>query len=104
MCYEFGQLSEDLEVNSRKEYSPAMHILQVQTGCSRYSELTVNMNNILPKVININFNMLQFTTVLKLFLNFFIFCVKHLLRGHHPPECTGAHELRSCNNASKGFS
>jgi len=58
MCYEFGQLSEGLEVNSGKEYPRCNAlILQVQTGCGRYSELTVNTNNILPKVININFSM-----------------------------------------------
>jgi len=62
------------------------------------------MNNILPKVININFSLLQFSTVLTLFLNFFPFCVQRLLHGHHPPECTGAQELRSCDKISKCFS
>jgi len=41
--------------------------------------------------------------MLELFLNSFTFYV-HLLCGHHPPECTGAHELRSCDNISKCFS
>jgi len=52
------------------------------------------MNNILLKVINDNFSTLRFTSVLKVVLHCFAFCVHCLLGGHHPPECKDAHELR----------
>ena len=65
-------------------------------GSSRNSELIINMSNILLQVINDNFSMLQFSIVVKLFLHCFTFCVQCLLGGHHPAECTGAHEIRSC--------
>jgi len=66
------------------------------TRSGRNSELITNTNNILLKVINDTFSMLQFTTVLTFLLHCFTFCVECLLGGHHPPECTGAHELKSC--------
>jgi hypothetical protein len=66
------------------------------TGCGRNSELIINKNNILLKVIDINFSTSQFTMVLNFFLHGFTFCVQCLLGGHHPPQCTGAHELSSC--------
>ena len=55
------------------------------TGCGRNSELIINKNNILLKVIDTNF-----------FLHSFTCCVQGLSGGHHNPQCTGAHELRSC--------
>jgi len=64
--------------------------------CGRNSELIINRNNILLKVIDTNFSTSQFTVVLNFFLHSFTICVQCLLRGHHPPQCTGAHELRSC--------
>ena len=60
------------------------------------SELIVNTNNILLKIINDNFSMLKFPTVLKFLLHCFTFCVQCLLGGHHPLDCTGANDLRSC--------
>jgi hypothetical protein len=66
------------------------------TECGRNSELIINKNNILLEVIDINFSTPQFTVVLNVFLHSFTFCVQYLLGGHHPPQCTGAHELRSC--------
>jgi hypothetical protein len=66
------------------------------TRSGRNSELIINTNNILLKVINDNFGMLQFTAVLAFLLYCFTFCIEYLLGGHHPPECTGAHELESC--------
>ena len=66
------------------------------TGYGRNSELIINMNNILLRVLNDNFSTLQFTIVLKFVSHCFTFCLQCLLGGHHPPECTGAHELRNC--------
>ena len=66
------------------------------TGCGRNSELIINKNNILLKVIDTNFSTSQFTMVLNFSLYSFTFCVQCLLGGHNPPQCTGAHELRSC--------
>ena len=66
------------------------------SGCGRNSELIINKNNILLKVIDTNFSTSQFTVVLNFFLHSFTFCVQWLLGGHHPPQCTGLHELRSC--------
>src|SRR5215510_3773604 len=63
------------------------------TRCGRKSELIINKNNILRRVINTNFSMSQFTLVLIVFLHSFTFCVQCLLDGHHPPQFTGAHEL-----------
>ena len=63
-------------------------------GSGRNSELTINTNNILLKVISDNFSTLQFTRVLKVVLHCFAFCVQCLLGGYHPPECTGVQELR----------
>ena len=54
------------------------------------------MNNNVLKVSNINFNMSQFTNMLKLFLHCCTFCMQSLLCGYHTPECAGVHELRSC--------
>jgi len=56
------------------------------TGCSRNSELLINTNNILLKVININFSMLQVTSVLHCFYIVALFCVQY----------RGAHEFRTC--------
>jgi hypothetical protein len=44
-------------------------------GCGRYGELIINTNNILLKIIIVNFNMLQFTVVFQLVFRCFIFCV-----------------------------
>jgi hypothetical protein len=46
------------------------------TGSCRNIELIINMNNIFIKVINDNFSMLQITIALKLFLQYFTFCVQ----------------------------
>ena len=64
------------------------------TGSRRNSELIINTNNIILKVINDNFSTLRFTSVFKVVLHCFTFCVQCLLGGHHPPECTDAHQLR----------
>ena len=72
-----------------------MSYLYINTGCGRNSELIINKNNILLKVIDTNFSISQFTMVLNFFLHSFTFCVQCVLGGHHPPQCTGAHEL-SC--------
>ena len=66
------------------------------TECGRNSELIINKNNILLKVIDTNFSTSQFTMVLNFILHSFTCCVQCLLGDHHPPQCTGAHELRSC--------
>ena len=66
------------------------------TGSGINSELIINANNILLKVINDNFSMLQFTTVLTFLIHCFTFCVQCLFGSHHCPECTGAHKLKSC--------
>jgi len=76
-------------------YGPLMPA-EACTGSCRNSELIINMNNILIKIINENFSMLQFTIALKLFLHYFTFCVQSFSGGHHRPECTGAYYLRSC--------
>ena len=70
----------------------------VNEGCGRNSELIINKNNILLKIIDTSFSTSQFTMALNFFffLHSFTFCVQCLLGGHHPPQCTGAHELRSC--------
>ena len=68
---------------------------QGTTGCGRNSELIINKNNILLKVIDTNFSTSQFTMVLNFFLHSFTFCVKCLLGDHHPQR-TGAHKFRSC--------
>jgi len=45
--------------------------MEENTGCGRNSELIINKNNILLKVIDTKFSMSQFTTV----LNFFFYLV-----------------------------
>jgi len=70
------------------------HSVLLCTGCGRNSELIINKNNILLKVIDTNFSTSQFTMVLNFFLHSFTFCVQCLLGGHHPSQCKGAHELR----------
>ena len=66
------------------------------TGCGRNSELIINKTNILLKLIDTNFSTSRFTIALNFSLHSSTFCVQCLLGGHHPPHCTGAHELRSC--------
>jgi hypothetical protein len=66
------------------------------TECGRISELIINKNNILLNVIDTSFITSQFIMNLNFFLHIFTFCVQCLLGGHHPPRCTGTHELRSC--------
>jgi hypothetical protein len=56
----------------------------VYTGCGRNSELIINKNNILLKVIDTNFSTAQFTMVLNIFLHSFTLCVQCLLGGLHP--------------------
>lgn len=56
------------------------------TGCGRNSELLINTNNILLKVININISMLQVTIVLNCFYIVALFCVKY----------RSAHKFRTC--------
>lgn len=46
------------------------------TGSGINSEIIINTDNILIKVINDNFSMLQFSIVLKMFLNYFTFFVQ----------------------------
>jgi hypothetical protein len=62
------------------------------TGSGRNSEVIINTNNTVLKVINDNFSKLQFTNVLKFVLRCFTLLCMMVLGGHHPPECTGAHE------------
>jgi hypothetical protein len=72
-----------------------LSVMSECTRCRRNSELIIN-KNILLKVIDTNFSTSQFTMVLNFISHSFTFCVQCLLGGHHPPQCTGAHELRSC--------
>ena len=44
------------------------------TGCGRNSELIINKNNILLKIIDTNFTTSQFTMVLNFFLQFHFLC------------------------------
>ena len=74
------------------------------TESRRNSELIINKNNILLKVIDTTFSTSQFTMVLNFFLHCFTFCVQCLLGGHHPSQCTGAHELKeAAHNGLKCF-
>ena len=75
----------------------------VYTGSGRNSEQIINTNNILLKVINDKFSMLQLVTLFKCVVHCFTFCVHCLLCGHSPPECTGAHELRNCASLLEVF-
>jgi hypothetical protein len=51
-------------------------LAEAYTGSGINSEKIINTDNILIKVINDNFSMLQFSIVLKMFLNYFTFFVQ----------------------------
>ena len=68
----------------------------VYTESGRNSEQIINTNDILLKVINGNFSTYNLLPCLNLLYIFSLFVYNCLLGGHSPPECTGAHELRSC--------
>jgi len=46
----------------------AANLKYINTGCRRNSELIINKNNVLLKVIDINFSTSQFTMVINFFL------------------------------------
>jgi hypothetical protein len=62
------------------------------TGSGRSTELIINANNIVLRVINDNFSTLQFATVLKFAVHYFTYCAQW----SPPSRMHRAHELGSC--------
>ena len=66
-----------------------MSAVEWNTGSSRSTELIINANNIILRVINDNFSALQFTAVFKFVVHCFTCCAQCFVGGHHPHERTG---------------
>jgi hypothetical protein len=81
------------EANNSRTYTNAY---SHNIGCGRNSELIINKNNILVKVIGTSFITSQFTLVLNFFYIVSLSVYVCLLGSHRTPQCTGTHQLRSC--------